>query len=357
MPVDPIAAPAERSVPDPGDLLGECAAEMAEGLFQDPDAFKILVLRFDGSTSKDREFGQKVAGTLRTSLERYLEEEAATDDGRRAGVQPGQFEVRPVGCSVPSHASARGIGVAWGADLVLWGRASCGLASTSECRTVTLTNSAVEAGRDVNIGVVPFQGDYVPSATLIRGLPLQVHAEEGTRVTGSESSTMVEWDFPRVATSRPVALMHLMVGMEAFRRPDYVAAAAYLERAEADLGASEEAAQRLLSAMTTAYFHAGMPERAVERAQTLLARCQDEPRCQGAALTSLGLVWSALGEKQRALEFYEQALPLLRKVGDVGGEAATLNNIGLVWSDLGEKQRALESVSYTHLTLPTNREV
>jgi tetratricopeptide (TPR) repeat protein len=49
-----------------------------------------------------------------------------------------------------------------------------------------------------------------------------------------------------------------------------------------------------------------------------------------------------LGEKARALELYEQALPLRRAIGDRAGEAATLNNIGSVHHDLGDKTRALE---------------
>ena len=54
------------------------------------------------------------------------------------------------------------------------------------------------------------------------------------------------------------------------------------------------------------------------------------------------MVYDALGEKQKALDYYEQALPLYRQVGDRGGEATTLNNIGMVYSALGEKQKALD---------------
>jgi CHAT domain-containing protein/Tfp pilus assembly protein PilF len=57
--------------------------------------------------------------------------------------------------------------------------------------------------------------------------------------------------------------------------------------------------------------------------------------------TSAG-VYSALGEKQKALEYYTQALAIFRAVGDRATEATTLNNIGGVYSDLGEKQKALE---------------
>ena len=53
-------------------------------------------------------------------------------------------------------------------------------------------------------------------------------------------------------------------------------------------------------------------------------------------------MYHGLGEPQRALEYYGQALPIRREVGDRAGEAATLNNIGAVYDGLGEPQRALE---------------
>ncbi|MBN2054500.1 ATP-binding protein, partial [bacterium] len=45
-------------------------------------------------------------------------------------------------------------------------------------------------------------------------------------------------------------------------------------------------------------------------------------------LAQTGYVSSALGDKQQALEYYQRALPLCERVGDVGGQATTLNNIG-----------------------------
>ena len=52
-------------------------------------------------------------------------------------------------------------------------------------------------------------------------------------------------------------------------------------------------------------------------------------------------MYDALGDKKKALAFYNQALPLRRDVGDRAGEATTLNNIGLVYDDLGDKKKAL----------------
>src|SRR4028119_1865993 len=73
---------------------------------------------------------------------------------------------------------------------------------------------------------------------------------------------------------------------------------------------------------------------------------------EAATLTWLGGIYSELGEKQKALEYYSQSLPLLRAVGDRRGEATTLNNIGTVYSALGEKQKALE---YYSQSLPLRR--
>ncbi|MFM6059286.1 MAG: CHAT domain-containing protein, partial [Microcystis aeruginosa] len=66
------------------------------------------------------------------------------------------------------------------------------------------------------------------------------------------------------------------------------------------------------------------------------------------------LVYDDLGEKQKALDYYQQALSLRRAVGDREGEANTLNNIGVVYDDLGEKQKALD---YYQQALPLSRAV
>ncbi|MEH2454852.1 CHAT domain-containing protein, partial [Nostoc sp.] len=71
-------------------------------------------------------------------------------------------------------------------------------------------------------------------------------------------------------------------------------------------------------------------------------------------LNNIGLVYDNLGQKQKALEFYNQALPIFRAVGDRSGEALTLNNIGLVYDNLGQKQKALE---FYNQALPISRAV
>ena len=46
---------------------------------------------------------------------------------------------------------------------------------------------------------------------------------------------------------------------------------------------------------------------------------------------------------QKALEKYNEALPLRRVVGDRIGEAMTLNNIGVIHNALGEAQKEFKT--------------
>ncbi|MCT7965820.1 tetratricopeptide repeat protein [Laspinema sp. D1] len=71
-------------------------------------------------------------------------------------------------------------------------------------------------------------------------------------------------------------------------------------------------------------------------------------------LNNIGQVYSALGDKQTALDYYNQSLPLFRQVGNKAGEATTLNNIGAIYADLGDKQTALD---YYNQSLPLFRQV
>ena len=59
-------------------------------------------------------------------------------------------------------------------------------------------------------------------------------------------------------------------------------------------------------------------------------------------LIAFGDAYFFLGEKQKSLDYYEQALTLKRGLGDRSGEALTLIGIGNVYSDLGSRQRVAD---------------
>jgi CHAT domain-containing protein/tetratricopeptide (TPR) repeat protein len=90
-----------------------------------------------------------------------------------------------------------------------------------------------------------------------------------------------------------------------------------------------------------------------EEALPLLRAANDRAK-EAETRNTIGLIYDSLGEKQKALDYYNQALPLLRAVGNRRGEADTLNNIGYVYDTLGEMQKALD---YYNQALPLRRAV
>jgi tetratricopeptide (TPR) repeat protein len=52
-------------------------------------------------------------------------------------------------------------------------------------------------------------------------------------------------------------------------------------------------------------------------------------------------VYHGLGEPQRALEYYREALPITRAVGDRAGEAVTRYNMAMIHRAQGELGRAV----------------
>ena len=64
---------------------------------------------------------------------------------------------------------------------------------------------------------------------------------------------------------------------------------------------------------------------------------------QSIILNNIGMTYFDLGEQQKALNYFDQSLSLSRKINDKKQEAATLNNIGIVYSDLGARQKALDN--------------
>ncbi|WP_445305129.1 CHAT domain-containing protein [Microcoleus sp. Pol12B4] len=109
-----------------------------------------------------------------------------------------------------------------------------------------------------------------------------------------------------------------------------------------------------LTALAKIYSDLGEKQKALEYySQSLpLFRATGDRRGGAHTLTNIGGVYSDLGEQQKALEYYSQSLPLSQATGNRDGEALTLNNIGNVYSELGEQQKALE---YYSQSLPLRR--
>jgi tetratricopeptide (TPR) repeat protein len=65
-----------------------------------------------------------------------------------------------------------------------------------------------------------------------------------------------------------------------------------------------------------------------------------DSREEGYALGNLGVAYADLGENQRAIDFFQQQLTIVREIGDRRGEGNALGNLGLAYWNLGETERA-----------------
>ncbi len=120
----------------------------------------------------------------------------------------------------------------------------------------------------------------------------------------------------------------------------------------------------ILNNLGLIYNSVGQPQRALEFYQQALLIIREvndslEERLrqrtgEAVTLNNIGLVYYNIGQPQRALEFFQQALPIRREIGDRAGEATTLNNLGGVYDSIGQPQRALE---FYQQALPIKREV
>jgi CHAT domain-containing protein len=75
---------------------------------------------------------------------------------------------------------------------------------------------------------------------------------------------------------------------------------------------------------------------------------------EAAALNNLGALYATAGENRKALEYCEQALPVLRALSDRRGEVSTLINLGALCTSLGEHRKAIE---YYNQALPPLRDL
>ena len=57
---------------------------------------------------------------------------------------------------------------------------------------------------------------------------------------------------------------------------------------------------------------------------------------EGNALGNLGIAYAELGEVQKAIGYYEQALVISREIGDRQGKGSHLGNLGNAYVRLGE---------------------
>ena len=88
----------------------------------------------------------------------------------------------------------------------------------------------------------------------------------------------------------------------------------------------------------------GNKQKAIKYYEGSLALFRESGKIRGVAtlLNNLGFNYLLLGDKQKASDYFNQSLLLFRDVGDKSGESAVLDSFGLLYLFWGESERALE---------------
>lgn len=84
-------------------------------------------------------------------------------------------------------------------------------------------------------------------------------------------------------------------------------------------------------------------EKYLEALQILKTSSTRETRFQLATiLKKIGQIYQSLAESEKALEYYTQALPIFRELGEVLLQAETLRDLGMLYNVFGERQKVLD---------------
>ncbi len=135
------------------------------------------------------------------------------------------------------------------------------------------------------------------------------------------------------------------LGRVLHRIGDLQAAKRWLEKSlERAQGMDPELESNIINNMALVYSDTGQPGNALKLFEQALPIVREVGDRAGEATTlnNMAAVYGDIGQPVKALELYEQALPLRRAVGDRAGEATTLNNMALVYSKTGQLGKALE---------------
>jgi CHAT domain-containing protein/tetratricopeptide (TPR) repeat protein len=99
----------------------------------------------------------------------------------------------------------------------------------------------------------------------------------------------------------------------------------------------------ILYSIALAYAEIGEREKALAYAtQSLpIARKSQNRAIEAWALNIVGTMENTFGDRRKAVEHFEEALPLMRAAGDRPGMGDILNNLGMAHARMGEKRKAL----------------
>jgi tetratricopeptide (TPR) repeat protein len=106
---------------------------------------------------------------------------------------------------------------------------------------------------------------------------------------------------------------------------------------------SSQTKRLCLNQIGNSYRYLGQVEKAIEYYQQALEFTRDtgDRQGEGAALGNLGIAYDNLGQYERAIDFHQQRLTIAREIGNLRGEGNALGNLGNAYRYLGQYEQAI----------------
>ncbi|RMH69171.1 MAG: GAF domain-containing protein [Gemmatimonadetes bacterium] len=99
---------------------------------------------------------------------------------------------------------------------------------------------------------------------------------------------------------------------------------------------------RVSAYRSTVYLKLGRVEEARQAAERALELAGDDPPSRSTALNAYGILYDKLGDYEKTITYFQQALKLREESADVQRMAASYNNLGLLYTTRGEYSYALD---------------
>lgn len=306
--------------------------------FRRSDATHILIADFYGLQPGDSQFAQSVSEQVNAELKRFEEEELPNFP---VHVPESSMELRRLRCFIDSHTEAEAIATAWGADLVVWGKAYCN-PTPDDYINIQTVNARTEVGGRVmasgqaqqRVGTVELHAPEVakaytvcPSATL--------HLPDATlRRTSTPLDVMGlgHLDLPTLSSSAPFQLVDFALGLHFYERDaPWVATYFFKRSVERVMTRRDAKTAPLYGYLSRAYLE--LPdgqEQAIAYAQLALDQGDAGTPIESFLRGNIAAAKLAQGKFQEAEQDFSRALTIAEEALGANNSivATLLNNVG-----------------------------
>lgn len=344
---------------------GRCQASMAERTFGDRPGLRVVITRFYGVTENSENLGFWLAWNFERRIPEYAESQRRKPHLGKAGLKSGELQIVFIPCWVNSHAEARSFGDSLEAHIVIWGQAYApqdmntsavsierlmrgllrpvdAIAASKLEVCIGCNNQFSGTPEKVIINGIKFTPPESPSfTTYITAVQMPGLETESRRKTLRSIGSVMELSFPSLALDRPLALFHLILGLNARQNGHYATAArifSEVQKMRRFLGDNFV----VESLFGTTYIVAGQTSRGLKMLRSALRHCPADADC-AQLLSDIGWAYYHLGNLGRAAKNYDEALRAQSAAGDRLGEASTRNRLGMLHFEGNNKEEARRS--------------